>query len=463
MNLFTITLDRDGKQPLYAQLYQYIVEEIMAGHLQSGERLPSKKAIAAHLQISQNTVETAYGLLVQEGYVFSRPKSGFYVSPIEDLVVIPRAELPALSVPPSAPSTTYRYDFHTNAVDIPSFPFSTWAKLSRETLADGPNLLTAGSAQGDLPLREALSKYLHEFRGVRCTPEQIVIGAGMEYLLPLVYQLLDVPLFAVEDPGYRKAALLLENSGGHIVPITLDQHGIRPGALAKSGAACAYITPSHQFPTGRIMPIGRRIQLLSWAAEREGRYLIEDDYNSEFTFSGKPIPAVQGLDKAGHVIYMSTFSRTLAPSIRIAYMVLPQPLLERFHQRFSDYASTVSRFEQHTLLRFLQGGYLSRHLSRVKHIYRKRRDTLLSFFSTAQIPGGAELSGERAGLHLLATFTPETAERLLRRAEEEHIRIHRVSDYCFRRGHFGRHTLLFGYGGMNETQLLEALTLLFSP
>ena len=464
MNIFTILLDREAKRPLYAQLYAHVAAEIRAGRLTAGERMPAKRKVAAHLQISQNTVEGAYDLLVQEGYLSSQPRSGFYVNKIEGLNLPLEPPAPEEDSPPPTltQNSGYAYDFRTNAVDAGSFPYKTWVKLSRAALTGHPDLLTAGEPQGDFPLREALCKYLHEFRGVRCRPEQMVIGAGVEYLLTLLSQLLERPLFAVEDPGYDKAAKLLAGSGGRVAYIPLDRAGMEVSALMKSGARVAYITPSHQFPTGLVMPIARRSELLRWAAEEPERYLIEDDYNGEFTFSGKPIPAVQGMDSNGRVIYMSTFSRTLAPSFRIAYMVMPEPLAARFREMFSSHSSTVSRFEQHTLLAFIQGGYLGRHLSRVKNIYRKRRDFLLGKLQDLPIPGGMTVSGERAGLHLLATLSPQTAEAVLDRARRENIRLFRVSDFVRGEWQTGENTLIFGYAGMSEEELGKALDLLFS-
>ena len=463
VDLFTITLDREGKSPLYAQLYAHIAAEIRGGRLLAGERLPSKRNVAAHLQISQNTVEGAYDLLVQEGYLYTLPRSGFYVSKIEKLS--PPPEAPPSPEPEKASplqNLAYAYDFRTNAVDAESFPYKTWAKLNRAVLTGHENLLTAGEPQGDYPLREVLCKYLHEFRGVRCQPEQMVIGAGIEYLLTLLTQLLERPLFAVEDPGYDKAAKLLTGSGGRVVYLPLDREGMEVSALMSSGAQVAYITPSHQFPTGLLMSIARRSALLRWAGEQPERYLIEDDYNGEFTFSGKPIPAVQGMDSNGRVIYMSTFSRILAPSFRIAYMVMPETLLARFREMFSSHSSTVSRFEQHTLLAFIQGGYLGRHLNRVKHIYKKRRDFLLGKLQSYDIPGGIKVSGERAGLHLLVKLSPPAVKTVLDRAQRENIRLFRVSDFVRGGSQVGENLLILGYAGMSEEKLEKALDFLFS-
>ena len=455
MNLFTIDLCRKPGNPLYEQLYRFISGEIRAGRLLHSERLPSKKALAAHLKISVSTVEAAYTLLLQEGYVYTRPRSGYYVSPIDGLIQTEAIIAPPVQAQPPA----YQYDFGTNAVDPSSFPYRTWAKLSRETLLDGSGLLTRGDPRGDDVLRETLARYLRAFRGVVCGPDQIVIGAGIEYLLTLLTALLGSgATFALENPGYTKAAAVIQNSGGHLRHISLDNEGMEPQALAQSGANVAYLTPSHQFPTGIVMPVGRRYQLLNWAAGAEGRYLIEDDYNSEFTFTGRPIPAMQGMDPSSRVIYMSTFSRTLAPSIRIAYMVLPASLSARFARQFGGYASTVSRFEQHTLMRFISGGYLERHLNRVKGIYKKRRDFLIRRLRT--LDPELKVTGGQTGLHLLVHLPESQAEAVIRRGLENRIRILRLSDYddADAKG-FG--TFIFGFSGMDEDQLDKAVALLF--
>jgi len=458
MNSFTIELKKTSGSPLYEQLYLYISGEIKCGNLKKNEKLPSKKALASHLHISQNTVETAYSMLAQEGYIYAKPRSGYYVCSISDLVPLPKIQVHSF---PERPAARYRFDFRTNAVDISSFPFRTWAKLNREVVYQSPELLFSGDVRGDLGLRESLSKYLHEFRGVKCRPNQIVIGAGIEYLLTLVCGLFDPGLtIAVENPGYLKAVSVMRNSGREVRYIPLDRDGMRPDALRQSNADIAYITPSHQFPTGITMPIGRRTELLSWAAERSGRYIIEDDYNSEFNFIGKPIPAVQGIDGGGRVIYMSTFSRILAPSIRIAYMVLPEELMARFFERFGHYSSTVSRFEQHTLGRFIDGGHLSRHLNRVKNIYKRRRDALTSILLNLPCSGKLKISGESAGLHLIVDAPEDLIHKISDNSLRENIKIYRLSDYYFDGS--GRDALILGYASLTTEQMEEAVGLLTS-
>lgn len=443
---FTITFNQSGKKPLYEQLYEYIAGEIRAKRILEKEKMPSKKALSAHLGISVNTVETAYSLLVQEGYLCSVPRSGYYVCKIE----APIADDVQILNKPDLPKESYIADFRTNAVDSDAFPFSTWAKLSKEVMSSSPEFLNLGSPQGDYELRTSIAKYLHEFRGVKCTPEQIIVGAGIEYLTMILVEILGRnTVFAVENPGYRKTCDIIKNSGNRVNYINVDNDGMIVDELKDSDSDVVCITPSHQFPTGAIMPVGRRLELISWANEAENRYIIEDDYNSEFNFSVKPVPAVQGLVAGSRVIYMSTFSRILAPSIRIAYMVLPMKLLDIFKSKFSSYSSTVSRFEQQTLNKFISGGYLQRHLNRVKIIYRKRRDFMLA--ALKKLPYRVEVYGEAAGLHLL--IKTDKSQKIIKAAEKGGIKLYKLDDYYFGKCEKTTNTLILGYASCSEADV----------
>lgn len=449
MHNFIIEFDKD-KKPMYEQLYLYISNEIKNKGLKENERMPSKKALAAHLGISVNTVETAYAILVQEGYLKSVPRSGYYVCRVD----APLGGEYVAYEEKKEKKEKYKTEFRTNAVDVQSFPYSTWIKLSKEVMYANPELLNSGEASGDYCLRESIAKYLHEFRGVKCSPGQIIIGAGIEYLMMLLIELIDrESIYAVENPGYGKISAILTNSGRRIKHISVNKDGIDIDELRKSGADIAYITPSHQFPTGAVMPVGRRMELLSWAEERKGRYIIEDDYNGEFNFSYRPIPAVQGVTDGRKVIYMSTFSRILAPSIRIAYMVLPPKLAEEYNKKFSNYSSTVPRFEQHTLERFISGGYLSRHLNRVKNIYRKRRDTLIN--ELLIYDKEAVLDGENTGLHILVTS--RYYREILDNAKEKHIGIYCLDDYFLDGKQHSSKTIIMGYAGISREEIKKSI------
>ncbi|MEG2833062.1 MAG: PLP-dependent aminotransferase family protein [Ruthenibacterium sp.] len=449
---------QESRSPLYQQVYAKLTAEIQSGALAAGEKLPAKRRLAADLHISLNTVDTAYQMLAAEGYVTAKPRSGFYVCRIERLT--PQLFAPAAPVC-AAPAPCYAYDFETASIDTALFPFKTWRRLGRDAAAS-PALLNHGARQGDANLRAAIATYLHEYRGARCSAAQIVVGAGIEYLLGMLARMFHTAVFAVENPGYARTHRILENNGAAVRFVPVDESGLCDAALAASGATLAYVTPSHQFPTGVTMPIGRRIALLQWA-KRTGGYLIEDDYDSEFRFDGKPLASLQGLDDSGHVIYISTFSKSIAPAIRIGYMVLPTALLALFEQEFGFYSSTVSRFEQQTLCRFMEGGYFARHLARLRNAYRIRRDVLASALIAAFGRENCTITGAHTGLHLLFRLrTADSEAALVQKAAAYGVHLNGLSAYyaadtaaaCPPR------TVVLGYAGLSETQITQAVAAL---
>lgn len=443
-----------GGAPLYDQLYRHIAAAIQSGALSPGAKLPSKRRLCALTGLSMSTVEAAYSLLAAEGYVLSRPRSGYLCADL-----LPPAHSPSAALPEAAPDPAPRwaFDCSTSAVDTSAFPFSSWARITKEAVYENPGLLQRGHPQGDLPLRSALGSLLAQYRGVRCSPEQIVVGAGADYLLTLLLQLLpEQRSIALEDPGYPAAYAAASLHGRRAVPIPVDGEGMAPEALAASGAGLAYVTPSHQFPLGVTMPAGRRSRLLHWAASAPDRWLIEDDYDSEFRYSSRPIPALQGLDRAGRVVYLGTFSRSIAPAIRVAYMILPPELLERYRATFSHGACTVSRFEQESLRRFLVQGLYGRHLRRTGNLYRKK--CALFTGALSEIPG-VTISGADAGLHFLATLPRLPEGELVSRAAAQSVRIHPLSRYCH--GAEPRpSTVVLGFAGLSEGELAQAAALL---
>lgn len=334
MDALTPYLDNTLRKPLYAQLYEYIKQEIMAGRLPPSERLPSKKKLAAHPSVSQNTVEAAYEQLLIEGYVDAVPRSGYYVNRIEALRPIQTAPRQA---DPEPPIRRYRYDFSPGGVDLDSFPTQLWKRIHSEVIdGDQADLLLPGDPQGHRSLRDSIADYLHQSRGVVCQGRQIVVSSGIVYLIQLLVQLLGRSrVYGLENPGYEKVYQAFRSNEVPVVPIPLDEYGISADRLAESGADVVYTSPSHQYPLGMIMPIQRRIRLLNWANENPDRYIVEDDYDSEFIYGGKPIPALTGLDGGGKVIYLGTFSKALTYGLRVSYMVLPAPLLERYREALS--------------------------------------------------------------------------------------------------------------------------------
>ena len=354
--MLTYHLDAQSGVPLYEQLYRAVRADIMSGALAGGTRLPSKRQLAANLRISQITVETAYGQLAAEGYIVSAPRRGYFVQ--EQIAPPPSVHTETVhrTVGKYPRNERYDYDFKTNIVDNGCFPFSTWAHLSRRVLSEySARLLEATDPRGVLQLRQEIAHYLHDFRGIAVSPENIVVGAGLEYLIGLLIQLLGHGhVYAVENPGYRKLAQIVTQNSAALRPIPLDKSGLRADVLAESDTSVVYLTPSHS-SSARHGHAGRapsRAAALGGGGKR-GRYIIEDDYDSEFRYASRPIPALRELDREGRVIYVNTFSKSLAPGLRIGYLVLPDALMARYRERFSLYAATVSSFDQFTLAAFM--------------------------------------------------------------------------------------------------------------
>ncbi len=444
--------------PLYRQLYEMLQGEIRREGLAAGERLPSRRALAAHLGLSLNTVDAAYQMLAAEGYVQAVPKSGFFVCPqgVQGLVPPPkRREKPG----EGPPRPRWQYDLASGSIDVSLFPIRTWERISRDVMRGGAQLLNLGDPQGDECLRRAIARYLHEYRGARAQAAHIVVGSGSETLLSMAACLLERgEAVAVEDPGYTKTAVVLRNTGAAVRPIAVDDCGICVDALRRSGCGAVCVTPSHQFPTGVTMPAPRRAELLQWAREGQ-RIVIEDDYDSEFRFDGRPIPALQGLDGSDRVVYLSTFSRSLAPAVRVAYMVLPEHLLGRYRERFGGYASTVSRFEQHTLSRFMEEGHFARHINRIRSVYRTRRDRLLGGLERELGPSAQPLC-VHTGLHMpVRVDNGMDEEQLAAAAAAQGVRVRMLGTHRMASPP-GPPTVVLGYGGLSEEDIEPVCALL---
>jgi GntR family transcriptional regulator / MocR family aminotransferase len=454
----TPLLNPDEKQPLYVQLYQFFKEEIRSGRIASGEKLPSKRKLAIHLGVSMNTVNAAYEQLIMEGYLNTKPRSGVYASLSQNDLYMESAHLPTAVTPPSVPeSEEIHFDFSHGKVDLGSFPYSIWRRLTQELLyEDQSELLHTGDVQGEYPLREQIAKYDYQSRGVRATPEQIVIGAGTQYLLWLLSLILRKgQVVGFENPGYHRARITFEHNGLLTVPIELDENGIDINQLQKSRANHVYVTPSHQFPYGMIMPVSRRLELLQWAHQQNG-YIIEDDYDGEFRYKGRPIPSLQGLDKFSRVIYLGTFSKALIPSIRLNYMVLPPALLEIYQEEFAIYKQTVSRLHQQTLYLFMKKGHWETHLNRMRTLYRKKQQKLLT--AIHQFMGrNVEIIGEHSGLHILLRMNTELSEeKLVQQAKEYGVKVYPSSVY--KQGIKKTDAeILLGFGGLSEAEIEKGI------
>lgn len=454
-----------GSDSLYEHLYKCIKNDILNGVLTIGEKLPSKRNFAKNLNISTITVENAYAQLMAEGYIYSLPKKGYFVADISTSVLentttarFPVTEVPVAQVPVT--QNPYFADFVSNSITADNFPFSIWAKIIREVISEESDALMTNPPSGGIPeLRNAIAQYLFQFRGMKVDPAQIIIGAGTEYLYGLLIQLLgNENTFAVEDPGYRKIAQIYNCHRANCKHIPLDNYGVELTALEESGADIIHISPSHHYPTGIVTPISRRYELLGWASKSSSRYIIEDDYDCEFRLQGKPIPSLQSIDVMEKVIYINTFSKSLASTIRISYMVLPHHLLERFYRHLGFYSCTVSNFEQYTLARFISQGYFEKHINRTRNFYKTQRDTLLNCIKNSPLASRSTIMEEDAGLHfLLKLDTKLSDEDLIEKAKQAGLHIACLSKYYYKPQKLMEHTLVMNYSGLEPEKIPEAV------
>ena len=458
--MMTMELNHHKKEPFYEQIYKYIREEIKAGNWKKNEKLPSTRKLAAYLEVSRNTVDMAYAQLLSEGYLVSIPKKGYFVCELEQAFPKPILEDDWQEEEREEIDHTI-IDFSPNGVDMENFPYNQWRKLMREVMStNNSELFQSGDPQGDQEFRRTLRLYLHQSRGVNCQENQIIIGAGMDYLLLLLGMLLGREhKIAFENAVYPQAYKVFQSLGFESQRISLDPQGMVIEELERSSCSIAYVTPSHQYPTGIVMPISRRLKLLSWANEQEGRYIIEDDYDSEFRYQGRPIPALQGNDQKGNVIYLGTFSKGIAPAIRVSYMVLPQSLYRKFKERFSFYSSTVSRIDQAVINRFMKEGHYERHLNRMRGIYKAKHDCLVNELKTWN--SEITIFGESAGLHLLIQYHGKKEQKELMDAAKEHgVKLYPLSDYQIHAKKEQDPIFILGFARLSEQEIKKGVSIL---
>lgn len=460
MEMLSCHLDKESTISLYEQLYLHIKKEIIEGRIEYGSKLPSKRKLADFLKISQNTVETAYEQLEAEGYIEAYPRRGYFVLAHEDLEYMETSHEPHQE--PILAKKEVIYKFHPSAIDTENFPFSTWRKHAKNTIDKANHsLLLLGDSQGEFELRTEIAHYLYHARGVQCQPEQIVVGAGIEILLQQLLLLLDEKsIYGVEDPGYHLILRILHNMKKEVYPLEVDEEGIDVESIQEKKMDVVYVAPSNQFPYGTILSVNRRTKLLNWASAEKNRYIIEDDYDSEFRYSGKAIPSLQSMDAGEKVIYLGTFSKSLMPSIRISYMVLPRLLLEQYKEKLSFYHScSVSRMDQHILTQFLKEGDFERHLNRMRKIYRRKLEKVVDLLKRHQ--EYISIIGEQSGLHIvLVVKNGMSEEELVQRAADGKLKIYPMSDYSIEKKELSPPKIILGFAGIPEEQLEEAIHLL---
>lgn len=502
MTEIMIDLQGGAKAPLYEKIYTYIKNEITIGKMATGEKLPSTRGLAQNLSVSRSTVEMAYEQLLAEGYIKAEPCRGFFVCDVTELYrlgvpapgkdggrgerreragtyfkreqfsEIPGERNAGNNMPGEA---GIEIDFSPYAVDTEHFPFNIWRKIHKNVLLDDrEDLLYAGDGQGEPGLRDAIASYLHQARGVNCEPSQIVVGAGNEYLELLLTQILGGgKKVLMENPTYPQAYHTFYNAGYQMEMLTVREQGMQVEEVRRRNPDIVYMMPSHQFPLGTVMPLKQRLELLKWAAEGEKRYLIEDDHDSEYRYRGKPIPSLQSVDTVGKVIYLGTFSKSIAPSLRISYMVLPPGLLERYQRDCGFYSVTVPKMQQEVLRAFMEGGHFERHLNKMRGIYRSKHDFLLGELKKRSWVKA--VCGEHAGLHVLVEVrTERTEQEICAMAWKRGVRVYGISEYVISgeegkgeekgkngaggcRGETGCPVLVLGYGKLTEAEMRDGL------
>ncbi len=509
---------------LYEQIYVYLRDEIRNGNLHPGERLPSTRRFAATLKIARTTVELAYEQLEEEGYLVIRRGSGAYVCEITNIpdlrngkgrktdssVCAERGGVHAASFADdggqerenpkagkyeaweneSEAERKDEIDFSLRTIDMSVFPYATWRRILRGILTgDRSELFRRGDPRGDRELRTTIARYLHLSRGCHCTPEQIVIGAGNDYLLMVLAMVLGEHgeigspqersgaaagikrHIAMDEFTYLRAAEVMRGMGYRIEPVPRDEQGMNVLELERSGAGLVYVMPARQFPTGQVMTYPGRTKLLSWASGGEDRYIIEDDYDSEFKYRGRPVPSLQSADENGTVIYMGTFSKSIAPAIRISYMILPEKLLPAFHRRAGFLSCTVPRLDQAVLNEFIRDGYFERYLNRMRNRYKAKHDRMLELLHPLE--NRFDITGQGAGLHLILHAREgrmgEIFEKeLMEQAQIKGVKVYGMSEQCLPeakrvRDGDGRHrraALLLGYASLTDEEMREGTKLL---
>lgn len=483
-DMLTYSFADIGSDSLYEHLYKCIKNDIKKGVLEKNEKLPSKRSLAKNLGISVITVENAYAQLLAEGYIYSIAKKGYYVSDIKSGYIWDSSAMEnerektsikngveyinlvkekmcdrideEFAISQARTEGRYIADFTKNRMISDMFPFTIWTKLIRQVLSEQQNaLMTNPPSGGAMELRRAIAKHLKEFRGMIVAPEQIIVGAGTEYLYGLIIQLLGMDKkYGVEDPGYDKISKIYRCHGVKQDYIGMDEYGVIPSQISEKKIDILHITPSHHFPTGIVMPISRRYELLGWANQDEERYIIEDDYDSELRLNGQPIPALQSIDVSEKVIYINTFTKTLSSTVRISYMVLPEKLLDKFYKTLFFYSCTVSNFEQYTLAKFIDEGCFEKHINRMRKYYSDKRKKLFLAIKKSKLNKYVTVHEEDAGLQFLMEIkTKYSDEEFVRRAAKEGIKMSPLSGFYHLKENRTEHIFVMNYLGVEESNI----------
>ena len=457
--MLTYDLNKSGKLPKYDYLYQCIRDDIISGKIKSNEQLPSQRALANHLSIGLITVANAYEQLITEGYIVAKERVGYFVQELPEDFIKKNQE--KNEVTKEEPEHEYFADFMANRISLKLFPISIWNQMLRQALYDNSDtLFKTIPYNGIYELREAIADYLHKNRGMTVSPSQVIIGAGTEYLYSRLIQLFGrKSTFGFEESSFDKLSTICTAYGNPYNFIPIDESGLIVDELKKSATDIVHVSPSNHFPTGIVMPIKRRLELMEWAYESDNRYIIEDDYDSEFRYKGKYIAPIYTEDVNNKVIYMNTFSKTMVPSLRISYMVLPVDILERYKETMSFYSCTVSSFEQYALARFISGGYFERHINRIKNYYKKLRVQIINAIRESSIGEISEIVEHHSGTHfLLKVKTDLSEEEINEKCLENDLHILTYADYIKDDTDSDKSmTLVINYAGINPERIDDVI------
>lgn len=444
-----IIVDYNLKEPFYIQIYSYFKNEVINGNLSKGDKLPSIRSLSVDIKVSKTTVESAYNQLVVEGYVSNIPKKGYFVVNLKDY------DFHVNKSRVYCQHETEKQEYINNGVDKTSIDIGLWKKMYGVVLNKYKDaLFTVGDYQGEALLRESICEFVQKTRGVKCTSNQIVVGAGIQYLLGILCSLVkdDQYSVAVEYPGFNQAKNVFEDYHLEILPIPVYKEGIDIDQLKKSRAKMVYLSPSHQYPTGSVMPIDKRLEILNWSSDN-GAIIVEDDYDCLIRYESRPIPALQGLDKGGHVIYLGSFSKILLPSIRVSYMVLPQKLLDKYKEKIDRYSQSASKIEQLTLAKFMKEGYLEKHLRKIKKVYHRKNEIIVNYMNK-YAKNKIEILGHDSGLHMMLELkTNKTNFEIITQAAKLKIYLEVVEGYNEKK------VVVFTYSGLQEDEIEVTLQL----
>ncbi|AGK96370.1 PLP-dependent aminotransferase family protein [Clostridium pasteurianum] len=465
-----IILNSNSRVPLYLQIYEQFKEKIILEQISEGRKLPSTRALSTTLNVSRNTVENAYLQLCSEGYIEGKGGSGFIVLKLDYTIISKLKKEHSCSIEDlnkklkkEHSTTTYKYDFRYGKLSAPDFPMRIWRKISNKSLASltAEDMTSYSDRKGELELRIEIMKYLKKSRSVFCDVEQIIICTGFEYCLNLLCQLfrLDFDQIAMEDPGYIGARDIFMNNGYKVTPISLDKDGINLIELENCSAKILYLTPSHQFPTGLVMPIEKKLELLDWAIRKNG-IIIEDDYDSELRYNSRPIPPIQSIASNENVVYIGTFSKVLSPSLRVNYMVLPEKWLDRYDKLFTKYQASVPLVQQRIIQQFMHLGHWDSHLRKICVANKRKHNILIN--TIHEVMGDkVVIHGKNAGLHILLELNNGLCEEeIIEKAKEYDVLVYPVSIFWISRDKYSNNMVLLGFGGMSEDEIISGIKIL---